>query len=91
MRGVFNFAPPLGILGPMADALFPTRYIGSFLIEPHRASSRRHRPHAPSSPASSHPSLINSSTHQLINVIERHRAIKAAAESDDWKRYLTGV
>ena len=51
MRDVFSFQSPLGILGRMADSLFLTHYMKSFLIE-------------------------------------RNRAIKATAESDDWNQYI---
>ncbi len=36
MRDVFSFQSPLGILGRIADSLFLTRYMKSFLIERNR-------------------------------------------------------
>jgi ligand-binding SRPBCC domain-containing protein len=36
MRDVFSFESPLGILGPIADFLFLSRYMRSFLIERNR-------------------------------------------------------
>ena len=36
MRDVFSFQSPLGILGRIADFLFLTRYMKSFLIERNR-------------------------------------------------------
>ena len=36
MRDVFSFLSPLGILGRIADSLFLTRYMKSFLIERNR-------------------------------------------------------
>ena len=36
MRNVFSFQSPLGILGRIADFLFLTRYMKSFLIERNR-------------------------------------------------------
>ncbi len=36
MRDVFGFESPLGIFGRIADSLFLTRYMRSFLIERNR-------------------------------------------------------
>jgi ligand-binding SRPBCC domain-containing protein len=36
MRDVFSFQSPLGVLGHIADVLFLTRYMKSFLIERNR-------------------------------------------------------
>jgi len=36
MRDVFTFQPPLGLLGRLAEAVFLTRYMRSFLIERNR-------------------------------------------------------
>jgi ligand-binding SRPBCC domain-containing protein len=36
MRDVFSFQSPLGVLGRIADSLFLTRYMKSFLIERNR-------------------------------------------------------
>ena len=55
MRDVFTFQPPLGLLGRLAEAVFLTRYMRSFLIERNRvikatAESDRWKPYLRNDP-----------------------------------------